>query len=183
MARRCATRCLAFINVGNHGLASMAYGHPEQLQTAPTIARIEKYRDTVVGVKLLLTASYANDGQTEYTAYQRALEVSAAVGLPLMTHHSSSIIPLDHTAPRLEQHELSGCDLGCPSSLRPGDICASHTKRRSYHVYTAHIYTGYILGTTHHMYISHALDLFSQTPTVSMDSNPPSLTVARASRA
>jgi dihydroorotase len=117
-----ATRCLSFVNIGNHGLASMAYGHLDQVQVEPTVKAIEKHRDYVVGVKLLLTASYANDGQSEYTAYQRALEATARVGLPLMTHHSSSVIPLDHAHPRVEQQEAEGSDLGCPSSLRPGDI-------------------------------------------------------------
>ena len=35
---------------------------------------------------------------------------------------SSSIIPVDHRRPRLEQSELEDCEVGCPSSLRPGDI-------------------------------------------------------------
>jgi hypothetical protein len=42
-----------------------------------------------------------------------------------MAHHSSSTIPLDQASPRPEQHEAEGAALGCPASLRPGDICVS----------------------------------------------------------
>ena len=42
--------------------------------------------------------------------------------MPVVTHHSSSVIPLNPHKPRVEQHELTDTDLGCPYSLRAGDI-------------------------------------------------------------
>jgi len=42
--------------------------------------------------------------------------------VPVVTHHSSSVIPLNPHKPRVEQHELTDTDLGCPYSLRAGDI-------------------------------------------------------------
>jgi hypothetical protein len=44
--------------------------------------------------------------------------------VPLVTHHSSSTIPLDPANPRLEHSEDPTADLGCPACLRPGDVCA-----------------------------------------------------------
>ena len=40
---------------------------------AEAVRAVEKWPEHVVGVKVLLTASYANDGQTEYEVYKRAL--------------------------------------------------------------------------------------------------------------
>jgi predicted amidohydrolase len=50
VAATSATRCLAFINVGNHGLASMAYGHHDQIQLQPTLRAVGKYRDHGLGL-------------------------------------------------------------------------------------------------------------------------------------
>lgn len=118
------TRCLSFLNIGMHGLSGSggAYAHVNQIKAQPAIDAIRKYPEHIVGVKVLLTASYANGGRSEYEALRAGLEATAATGVPIVTHHSSSTIPLNPHKPRLEQHELADIDLGCPYSLRAGDI-------------------------------------------------------------
>ena len=124
IAAASTTRCLAFVNMNKHGIAAHpCYGHIDQVASVAEGSRaIRNHPETVVGVKVLLTAAYANDGKTELEVYKRALELTAKEDLPLICHHSSSIIPVDHRRPRLEQSELEDCEVGCPSSLRPGDI-------------------------------------------------------------
>lgn len=118
------TRCLSFLNISLHGLAGSggAYAHANQIKVEPVVDSIAKYPDHIVGVKVLLTASYAAGGRNELEALRAALAATNQAGVPLMCHHSSSIVPLNPHKPRLEQHELPDADLGAPYSLRPGDI-------------------------------------------------------------
>lgn len=94
--------------------------HVNQIKVAPAVDAIRKYPEHIVGVKVLLTASYANGGRSEYEALRAGLEATAATGVPMVTHHSSSTIPLNPNKPRLEQHELADTDLGCPYSVSQG---------------------------------------------------------------
>ncbi|XP_074606513.1 deacetylase EF_0837-like isoform X3 [Acropora palmata] len=76
---------------------------------------INQNRDLIVGVKVRLSASVANDGANEEEAFRRALSVTAKNNVPLMTHHTFSTVPVEET--NLEQKSLT-----CPGSLRAGDI-------------------------------------------------------------
>ncbi|XP_067016985.1 deacetylase EF_0837-like isoform X2 [Acropora muricata] len=76
---------------------------------------INQNRDLIVGVKVRLSASVANDGANEEEAFRRALSVTAKNNVPLMTHHTFSTVPVVET--NLEQKSLT-----CPGSLRAGDI-------------------------------------------------------------
>ena len=67
---------------------------------------IESNRDILIGVKIRLSESLADDGRNELEAFRRAKEAAAAVGLPLMVHYSLSTV----------LHE------DCPGTLSPGDI-------------------------------------------------------------
>ena len=50
------------------------YGHMDQVASVSEAVRaVKKWPEHVVGVKVLLTAAYANDGQTEFEVYKRAL--------------------------------------------------------------------------------------------------------------
>ena len=48
----------------------------------------------IVGIKVRLSADAANDGKNEEEAYRRALEACEQAGVPLMTHHTFSTVPL-----------------------------------------------------------------------------------------
>ena len=67
---------------------------------------IEANRDILVGVKIRLSDSCADDGRNEAEAYERALRAAAMTGLPLMVHHSFSTVDLSD----------------CPGRMKPGDI-------------------------------------------------------------
>ena len=90
------TRCLSFLNISLHGLAGSggAYAHHNQIKVEAAVAAIEKYRENICGVKVLLTASYANGGKNELEALRAALAATEQAGVPLMTHHTFSEVPL-----------------------------------------------------------------------------------------
>ena len=68
---------------------------------------IRRYPDRIVGVKVRLSASLAeNRAENEQIGFTQALAVADATGLPLMVHHAASQIPLPELLSR----------------LRPGDI-------------------------------------------------------------
>ena len=109
------TRLLAFLHISRAGLAfsSRTGGEdPGELETLKLVnARdcincIEANRDLIVGVKIRLSSSIADDGRNEAIAFERALEAARAVKLPLMTHHNFSSIPLEN----------------CPGQMTEGDI-------------------------------------------------------------
>jgi dihydroorotase len=105
-----ATRVLCFLNVSMIGITTPAMIGSNQAKahlSADECQRcIEANRDVIVGVKVLLSRWNSDGGKNEQRAFDAALEATAATGLPLMTHHSSSSIPLED----------------CPGKLRPGDI-------------------------------------------------------------
>lgn len=68
---------------------------------------IESYRDEIVGVKVRLTASLANnDVAKERAALKAALEVRDQTGLPLMVHHVMSAIQLEELLPQLKAGDV-----------------------------------------------------------------------------
>ena len=92
-----------------------------------------------------LSADAADDGQNESEAFQRALEASKLSGVPLMTHHTFSGVPLGPpTTAQDSPKKTTSADtdatanatavttatatvteqskLGCPDSLKSGDI-------------------------------------------------------------
>ena len=69
-------------------------------------------------IKVRLSADAADNGKNELPAYERALEVSRRTGVPLMTHHSFSTVPLSQ-CPGADASEVK---------MRKGDIY-THTVR------------------------------------------------------
>ena len=109
------TRLLAFLNISRAGLAFAAAtgveggGELESLKLVNAEACcdcIEANRDLLVGVKVRLSDSLADDGRNEPEAYRRAREAARSTGLPLMVHHSFSTVPGEE----------------CPGELSAGDI-------------------------------------------------------------
>ncbi len=112
---RFKTRILAFLNISRVGL-SVSYAddgrelehldRAEFISEADCAACLESNRDLLVGVKVLLSASLADNGRNEAKAFREAQGAAAATATPLMTHHSLSTVPLDD----------------CPGAMREGDI-------------------------------------------------------------
>jgi dihydroorotase len=114
-AERTRTRLLAFLHISRAGLAfsSRTGGDdageletPKLLHTGDCLACIDTNRDLIVGVKIRLSASIADNGRYEALAYDRAREAARNAELPLMTHHNFSSVELED----------------CPGKLKPGDI-------------------------------------------------------------
>jgi dihydroorotase len=113
---RVKTRLLAFLNISCSGLAfgglggdASVPGELDLLKLASVrgcIDCIEQNRDVLVGVKIRLSASIADDGRNEAEAYSRALEASQSLRLPLMVHHALSTVSM----------------VDCPGRMRSGDI-------------------------------------------------------------
>ena len=112
---RFKSRVLAFLNISRTGL-SVSYDddgrelehldRAESIDHAGCAACLESNRDLVVGVKVLLSASLADNGRNEAKAFSEARRAAAATAMPLMAHHSLSTVSLDD----------------CPGSLREGDL-------------------------------------------------------------
>lgn len=109
------TRLLAFVNISRVGLAvgrSTAGDEPGELEALKLISGekcvdcAKENSDIVIGVKVRLSASISDNGKNEPEAYRQSLEAAQKLGLPLMTHHSFSSIPLEE----------------CPGDLGKGDI-------------------------------------------------------------
>ncbi|MDP7395903.1 MAG: amidohydrolase/deacetylase family metallohydrolase [Lentisphaeria bacterium] len=114
-AEQSRTRLLGFLNISRAGLS---FGGPAggdvagELETLKLVSRddcvncIESNRDLLVGVKVRLSNTIADEGRNEPEAYRKAREAALATELPLMVHHSFSTVPLEE----------------CPGSMAPGDI-------------------------------------------------------------
>lgn len=109
------TRLLAFLNISRIGLAvgrSTDGDEPGELEAMKLIsgdkcvACARENEDLIIGVKVRLSASIADNGRNEPEAYRHSREAAEELGLPLMTHHSFSSVPLE----------------ACPGTLRAGDI-------------------------------------------------------------
>ena len=83
-----------------------------QVQVEPLVKVIKENRDLCVGIKVRLSADAANDGKNEKEAYIRALQACELAGVPLMTHHTFSTVPLT---------ECPGADAS-PVKMRKGDL-------------------------------------------------------------
>ena len=114
-SERCQTRLLAFLHISRAGLAfsSRTGGDdPGELETLKLVHSqdcidcVESNRDILVGVKIRLSSSIADEGRNEAEAYARAREAARALSLPLMTHHNFSSVPLQD----------------CPGAMDCGDI-------------------------------------------------------------
>ena len=88
IAGQSQTRCLSFLNIGMHGLSGTggAYAHVNQIKVQPAVDAIKKYPEHIVGVKVLLTASYANGGRSEYEALRAGLEATTLAGVPMVAN-------------------------------------------------------------------------------------------------
>lgn len=109
------TRLLAFLNISRIGLAvgrSTDGDEPGELEAMKLISSdkcvecVKGNEDIIIGVKIRLSASIADKGRNESAAYRHSQEAAEELGLPLMTHHSFSSVPLEE----------------CPGSLKAGDI-------------------------------------------------------------
>ncbi|MBV7335063.1 amidohydrolase/deacetylase family metallohydrolase [Chloroflexi bacterium TSY] len=114
-AERFKTRLLAFLNISRAGLAFAGPSGgdvPGELETLKLISSrdcidcIESNRDLLIGVKIRLSDTNADQGRNEAAAYESAREAAAATRLPLMAHHSFSTVPLEE----------------CPGWMASGDI-------------------------------------------------------------
>jgi dihydroorotase len=110
-----STRVLAFLNISRVGLSVRRADdgrelthleRPDFISRVDCVDCIESNRDVIVGVKVLLSASLADDGRNEAKALREALDAAAATGAPLMAHHSLSTVSMDD----------------CPGGMGAGDI-------------------------------------------------------------
>jgi dihydroorotase len=131
VADYCSTRLLAFLNISMHGLASAGctgvgtggeLDSLNQVHIEQCVKCIQENRDICVGVKVRLSADAANDGKNEAEALRRAAAAAAAAGVPLMTHHTFSSVPLGSVTVDGAGAGEGAEALGCPGSLRKGDI-------------------------------------------------------------
>lgn len=83
-----------------------------QLDLEECIECVKQYPDDIVGLKVRLSSSVCNEGKYEEEAYRRALAASESIKKPLMAHHAISTIPTSSLSNKL----------GCPGSLRQGDV-------------------------------------------------------------
>ena len=126
----CKTRVLAFLNISLIGAGRA----PALADTGPSLGGdgraeggglqstahisvdhcvdcIRQNSDVIVGIKIALSRSWASEfpggpAAGEAAGYEAALEASAQAGVPLMTHHTMSSVPLSE----------------CPGRLRAGDV-------------------------------------------------------------
>jgi len=125
---RVKTRLLAFLNISCSGLAFGGLGGDDSVPGELDLLKlasvrgcidcVEQNRDVLVGVKIRLSASIADEGRHEAEAYRRALEASQALRLPLMVHHALSTVSIDD----------------CPGQMQTDDIYT-----HAYHGFTSSI--------------------------------------------
>jgi dihydroorotase len=102
---RSRTRVLAFLNIVGHGMRGGKFESDQaDMEAAPAIAMAQKHKGTIVGVK---TAHYTGP---EWTPVDRAIEVGAAAGIPVMVDFGNN-----HPDTRPLADLLT-------KKLRPGDI-------------------------------------------------------------
>jgi dihydroorotase len=125
---RVKTRLLAFLNISCSGLAFGGLGGDDSVPGELDLLKlasvrgcvdcVEQNRDVLVGVKIRLSASIADEGRNEPEAYRRALEASQGLRLPLMVHHALSTVSIDD----------------CPGRMQTGDVYT-----HAYHGFTSSI--------------------------------------------
>ncbi|PVD37034.1 hypothetical protein C0Q70_04027 [Pomacea canaliculata] len=137
IAEGSACRLYAFLHIAAHGLASAGCAgllnggecdSLNQLDVEQCVEAIKNNPDLVVGVKVRITASVADDGRNEQESYRRALQAAQNAAVPLMVHHSFSTIPKVKTEGFLS----------CPGDMIKGDI----------HTHTYHNHPGGIVDSS-----------------------------------
>ena len=133
---RFRTRVLAFLNISRAGLAvggatdRDAAGElesPKFIHAGDCAACIEANRDLLVGVKVRLSASIADNGRNEALAYRKAREAAAAAGTPLMVHHSFSTVPVEEAPGHMRRGDVyTHCYHGYESTIIDPDTRAIH---------------------------------------------------------
>ena len=133
---RFRTRVLAFLNISRAGLAvggatdRDAAGElesPKFIHAGDCAACIEANRDLLVGVKVRLSASIADNGRNEALAYRQAREAAAAAGTPLMVHHSFSTVPVEEAPGHMRRGDVyTHCYHGYESTIIDPDTHAIH---------------------------------------------------------
>jgi dihydroorotase len=131
IVEQCQTRVLSMLNIsmvgagrappldgrgastGSGDLSQMGGGlqSPAHISAAHCVDMINQNRDVIVGIKVALARSWASQYPGGYEAGEKAgfaaaREASELAGVPLMTHHTFSSVPLAE----------------CPGKLRKGDI-------------------------------------------------------------
>lgn len=124
----CQTRLLAMLHISSCGLSFAGLGGDEDVPGELDLIRlanvdrcvgcVEANRDVIVGIKVRLSDSIADNGRNEREAYARALDAARQTRLPLMVHHTISTVSMED----------------CPGKLVAGDIY-THT----YHGYPSSI--------------------------------------------
>ena len=84
---------------------------PAHISVDHCVDCIRRNSDVIVGIKIALSRSWASEfpggpEAGEAAGYEAALDASEQAGVPLMTHHTFSSVPLSE----------------CPGRLRPGDV-------------------------------------------------------------
>lgn len=114
-ADRFRTRILAFLNISRAGLAFAGLGGddcPGELESLrlcnvdACVNCVDANRNLLVGVKVRLSDTIADNGRNEAEAFRRAQLAAEHLKLPLMTHHTFSTVPLSD----------------CPGTMNCGDI-------------------------------------------------------------
>ena len=114
-AKRFQARMLGFLNISCLGLtigSATILDEPGELDlislvnTGKCVTCVNTNRDLLVGVKVRLSDSIADNGRNEAEAYARATEAARTVKLPLMVHHSHSTVSMED----------------CPGKMIAGDI-------------------------------------------------------------
>ena len=126
-ADRFRTRVLAFLNISRAGLAvggATDRGAPGELESpkfinaGECITCVEENRDLLIGIKVRLSASIADNGANEPLAWAESREAAATTGTPLMVHHSFSTIPLEDAPGKLRAGDLyTHCFHGYESTI------------------------------------------------------------------
>lgn len=140
---RFKTRLLGFLNISRLGLACSGLGGDNEIpgeldmlkfvNTKTCIDVIEANRDILVGVKIRLSDSCANDGANEPESFERAVAAAREVDLPLMTHHSFSTVPLEDCPGRMRNSDIyTHCYHGFPSTIiNPDSRAIEESVRRA----------------------------------------------------
>jgi dihydroorotase len=119
---------LAFLHISSAGLAFAGLGGDRSVPGELDLLKladvegcvdcVEANRDCIVGVKIRLSDSIADDGRNEAETYRRALEAARALKLPLMVHHAFSVVPLADCPGKMASGDIyTHCYHGFPSTV------------------------------------------------------------------
>ena len=133
---RFRTRVLAFLNISRAGLAVGAatlkdapgeLESPKFINADECVTCIEANRDILIGVKVRLSASIADNGANELPAYEASREAAKTTATPLMVHHSMSTIPVEVAPGQMESGDIyTHCYHGYESTIIDPQTRAIH---------------------------------------------------------